>query len=91
MLLEYALELLRNFTDCLVPGYSFESVSHLLQRVEQPVGIVLVKSDVHALPTNISFAYGAILVRADFDNSVVLNLDFHTATIAAQYTTRLLP
>ena len=91
MLLEYALELLRNLADCLVPGYPFEPVSHPLQRVEHSIAIVLMKGDARALPTDISFAPGVIFVRPNFCDPVVFNLDLQTASVAAQYTTRFLP
>jgi len=52
---------------------------------------MLMKGNVHPLPANISLADKAILVRTDFDYTVIFDLDFQTATVDTQYTGRFLP
>jgi hypothetical protein len=52
---------------------------------------VLVISDVQAFSAGVSFADRAVLVRADFDNTVVFNFDFKAAADSAHYAGSLLP
>jgi hypothetical protein len=91
MLLKYLLEFFCDLADCLIPAYAFKLAPRLLHRVKQPVRIVLVISDVQALSAGVSFADRAVLVRADFDNTVVFNFDFKAAADSAHYAGSLLP
>jgi hypothetical protein len=52
---------------------------------------VLVISDVHALSADVSFADRAVLVRADFNNTIVFNFDFKAAAYSTHYAGSLLP
>jgi hypothetical protein len=44
--------------------------------MKHPVGTVLMESNIHPLPAHISLADRAILVRTDFDNTTIFDLDF---------------
>jgi hypothetical protein len=48
-------------------------------------------SDVHALSADVSFADRAVLIRADFNNTVVFNFNFKAAADSAHYAGSLFP
>jgi len=73
------LKLFRDFTDGLVPGNDFEAIISFFQRVGQAIGIVLKGGNVEAFPAHIPLTPRIVLVRADFDDPVILDLYFQPA------------
>ena len=79
-----ASELFRNLADCSVPRYPFEAVPYLLERIEQPVGIMLVEGDVHALSADITFAPGVVPVRSNLGDVIIFDLDLQATVVSAK-------
>jgi len=91
MLIKYAPESFRDFTDSLIPGYSLKLIPHPFQRMRQAIGIMLVKCDIKAFSTGIPLAPGVILIRTSLYDPVIFNLDFQAAINGAQRTARFFP
>ncbi len=79
MFINYGLELFSDFINGLVPRNLFKLVSDLLEGMQKPVGVVLVKANVQAFAADITLAAEIFFVSTDFGYPVVLYTNFQSA------------
>ena len=91
MLFHDAFKFGRNFFNGLVPGNFFKFVPYLFQRVSEPVGVVLIVLDVQPLAAGITLRAGIVFVSANFNYTIVLDLDLKPTDISSQYTRCFFP
>jgi hypothetical protein len=84
-------EFFGDLSDGLVPGNALEFPVHLLQRMVQPLAVVLVEGHVQSLAAGIPFAAGVILIRPHLDHPVVLHPYFKAAVLRAQHAGSFIP
>ncbi len=84
-------ELLRDLVDGLIPGDPLEVVPNPLQRMEEPLAVVLVVVYVPSLAADVALAAKVLLARPNLDHPVVLYLDLEPAVLGAQHTRGLQP
>lgn len=72
-----------DFAHGLLPRYFFKSAWRVLERRGEPVGVVLVVGDVHALAADVTLAAGVGLVWADPGDFVVFDEDVQSAVLGA--------
>jgi hypothetical protein len=56
------MEFFRNLIDGLVPRYPLESVPNFFQRMQESIGVVLVKAYVQSFAADVSFTTQVFLV-----------------------------
>jgi hypothetical protein len=75
-----------DFVNSLVPGNSFKTITHTLQRVFEPVGMMLVVRDVHPLPTDIPLTADVFFVSFNFNDAVVFDFQLQTTVLSTKDT-----
>jgi hypothetical protein len=68
----------------LVPGDPLKTIPLPLQRVFEPIGIVLMISDAYPLPANIPLTANILFVSFDLEDTVVFNLHLQTTILGAK-------
>jgi hypothetical protein len=89
--IQHSFEFFGDFADSLVPGYPLEVVPHPFQGIENPVCIVLVICHIEPFSADVPLTPGIVLVGADLDDPVVLDLYLQTAVLATERTIRYFP
>ena len=78
MLADNAFQFRRDFVNSPVPGDSFKTITHTLQRVFEAVGIMLMIRYIHPFAAEVALAFSVGLVSFDLDDTVVFNLHLQT-------------
>ena len=76
-----AFQLHCDFVNGLVPGDSFKTITHPLQRVFEAVGIMLMIRYIHPFAAEVALAFPVGLVSFHFDDAVVFNLHLQAAIL----------
>jgi hypothetical protein len=74
ILAKNAFQLHCDFVNGLVPGDSFKTITHPLQRIFEAVGTILMIRYVHPFATEVALAFPVRLVSFHIDDAVVFNL-----------------
>jgi hypothetical protein len=83
MIANHLFEFCGYFIQGLTPGYFQEAGAYTLERLLEPIGVVLVVGYFHAFSAAVSFTPEIVLVRADFYYPVFFHENFQTAILSA--------
>ena len=75
-----------DFVRRLIPGDALEFTADFLERVLQPVGVVLVISYIHTFTADITFAFGVGFIRPYLHHAVIFHFDIQAAILRAKDT-----
>jgi hypothetical protein len=72
-----------DFVDGLIPGNSFKGTPDFFNRMEEAVGMVLIKSDVQPFAAGITITAPVILIPANLYDFIIFDSDLEPALISS--------